>query len=156
MNLYLKRIGAVVIFFAVMAFPLSTVANLGGEEEESTDTSFQEGKKAIQAQDWKKAVEHLEKAVAANPKSADAQNFLGYSYRKLGKLDLAFAHYTEALKLNPKHKYAHEYIGEAYLMAGKLDKAEQHLTELDKLCNPIPCEEQKQLKRAVEEFKKKK
>ncbi|RDJ94194.1 hypothetical protein B4Q13_16380, partial [Lacticaseibacillus rhamnosus] len=30
----------------------------------------------------------------------------------------------------------------------------QHLAELQKLCSPIPCEEYKELKRAVEEYKK--
>ncbi|MGH8596750.1 MAG: tetratricopeptide repeat protein, partial [Gammaproteobacteria bacterium] len=63
---------------------------------------------------------------------------------------------NEALKLNPKHKHAHEYIGEAYLLTDNLGKAEQHLAELQKLCTPIPCEEYKELKRAVESYKKNK
>ena len=66
----------------------------------------------------------------------------------------AFAAYNEALRLNPNHKAAHEYIGEAYLMAGNVAKAEQHLAELQRLCSPIPCEELKDLRRAVEEYKK--
>ena len=139
---------------ALVAF--SAHANLGGEEAESTDANFQEGKTAIQAQDWKKAVAYLEKAVAADPNNADARNFLGYSFRKLGDLNMAFQHYLEALRLNPKHRPAHEYIGEAYLMSGKLKEAEQHLAELNRLCSPIPCEEQKQLKQAIEDHKKKK
>jgi tetratricopeptide (TPR) repeat protein len=71
-------------------------------------------------------------------------------------MDAAFAAYQEALKLNPRHKHAHEYIGEAYLMANDVAKAEQHLAELQKLCTPIPCEEYKDLKRAVDEYKKNK
>ncbi|MSQ58179.1 MAG: tetratricopeptide repeat protein [Betaproteobacteria bacterium] len=139
---------------AVMVAP-SARANLGGDEAESTDVNFQSGKEAIQKQDWKKAVAFLEKAVAADPNNADARNFLGYSFRKLGDLNMAFQHYQEALRLNPKHKPAHEYIGEAYLMAGKLKEAEQHLAELNRLCSPIPCEEQKMLKLAIEDHKKK-
>jgi tetratricopeptide (TPR) repeat protein len=84
------------------------------------------------------------------------QNFLGYAHRKSGKLDDAFKHYNEALKLNPGHKPAHEYIGEAYLLANDVPKAEQHLAELQRLCSPIPCEELKELKRAVEDYKKNK
>ncbi len=139
-----------------LATVLSAHANLGDMEAESNDANFQEGKNAIQAQDWKKAVAFLEKAVAADPNNADARNFLGYSFRKLGDLNMAFQHYLEALKLNPKHRHAHEYIGEAYLMSGKLKEAELHLAELNRLCSPIPCEEQKQLKQAIEDHKKKK
>ncbi|MFN0316258.1 MAG: tetratricopeptide repeat protein [Burkholderiales bacterium] len=146
---------AAVLFAAALVSP-GARANLGGEETESTDVNFQSGKEAIQKQDWKKAVAFLEKAVAADPKNADARNYLGYSFRKLGDLNMAFQHYLEALKLNPKHRNAHEYIGEAYLMAGKLKEAEMHLAELNRLCSPIPCEEQKMLKLAIEDHKKKK
>jgi hypothetical protein len=66
------------------------------------------------------------------------------------------AAYNEALKLNPQHRAAHEYIGEAYLLTGDLGKAEQHLAELQKLCTPIPCEEYKDLRRALDDYKKKK
>ena len=86
--------------------------------------------------------------------AAVTANFLGYAYRKTGKFDASFNHYSEALKLNPKHKHAHEYIGEAYLLTDNLPKAEQHLAELQKLCTPIPCEEYKELKRAVDAYKK--
>jgi Flp pilus assembly protein TadD len=136
--------------------PLGVQGNLGEEESsESIDANWTEGKKAVDAQDWKKAVDLLGKAAAAEPKNADIRNWLGFSYRKLGNLDAAFAQYREALKLNPRHKAAHEYIGEAYLMKGDVSNAEQHLAELQKLCTPIPCEEYKELKRAVDEAKKK-
>ena len=68
----------------------------------------------------------------------------------------AFSAYNAALKLNPQHKAAHEYIGEAYLLTGDIGKAEQHLTELQKLCTPMPCEEYKDLRRALDDYKKKK
>jgi Flp pilus assembly protein TadD len=138
-----------------LLLPGATLANLGeSETEESSNPDWLAGKKAVEAQDWKTAADRLSKAAAAEPKNADIQNWLGFSQRKLGNLDAAFAAYTEALKLDPKHKAAHEYIGEAYLMAGKVDKAEQHLAELQRLCSPIPCEELKQLRRAVDEYKK--
>lgn len=145
-----------VVWATAVLVTISAHANLGGEEAESAEVNFQEGKSAIQAQDWKKAVALLEKAVAADPNNADARNFLGYSFRKLGDLNMAFQHYLEALRLNPKHRPAHEYIGEAYLMSGNLKEAEKHLAELNRLCSPIPCEEQKQLKQAIEDHKKRK
>jgi Flp pilus assembly protein TadD len=89
-----------------------------------------------------------------HPDSADTQNLLGYAHRKSGNLDLAFKHYNAALKLDPAHKPAHEYIGEAYLMSNDVANAEKHLAELKRLCSPFPCEELKELRRAVDEYKK--
>lgn len=141
--------------FAVLCLALPAAqANLGGDAEESSDENFQNGKQAIKEQDWKKAVDKLEKAVSAEPKNADARNFLGYAYRKLGFMEQSFLHYKEALKLDPGHRNAHEYIGEAYLMMDQVKEAEKHLAALDKLCSPIPCEQQKMLKRAIEDYKK--
>lgn len=137
-----------------MSAPLAS-ANLGGWDDSATDDpGFQEGKSAIETQNWAKAIEVLGKTAEAFPDSADTQNFLGYAYRKSGDLDTALHHYQRALEINPSHKHAHEYLGEAYLMRDDLAGAEQHLAELAKLCTPIPCEEYKELKRAVEAFKK--
>ena len=139
--------------FLIALVPLAA-ANLGDDDvATSDDPNFQEGRKALESQDWKKAVDLFSKVVQSDPKNADAHNFLGYAYRKAGKVDSSFNHYNEALKLNPKHKHAHEYIGEAYLLTNNLPKAEQHLAELQKLCTPIPCEEYKELKRAVDIYK---
>jgi Flp pilus assembly protein TadD len=133
----------------------TAMANMGAEEPtENVDPNLVEGKKALESQEWKKAIDLLSKAVQAVPNNADAHNFLGYAYRKTGKFDASFAHYNEALKLNPNHKNAHEYIGEAYLLTDNLPKAEQHLADLQKICSPIPCEEYKELKRAVDAYKK--
>jgi Flp pilus assembly protein TadD len=132
-------------------------ANMGTDTKaESTSQEAAAGRKAIEAQDWKSAVELLGKAAAADPNDADVRNWLGFAHRKLGNLDAAFASYNEALRLNPAHRNAHEYIGEAYLMVGDVGKAEQHLAALQTLCTPIPCEEYRELKRAVDEYRKKK
>jgi len=130
-------------------------ANMGDTEVSASDNpDMLAGKDAIDKQDWNAAVEYLAKAAAAEPNNADARNWLGFANRKLGNLEAAFAAYGEALRLDPQHKNAHEYIGEAYLMVNDLAKAESHLGELQKLCTPIPCEEYKDLKRAVDDYKK--
>ncbi|HVY05798.1 MAG TPA: tetratricopeptide repeat protein [Burkholderiales bacterium] len=130
------------------------MANMGAEESESTDPNFQLGKRALESQDWKRAIELLTKAVQGSPNNSDAHSMLGYAYRKNGNMDASFEQYGEALKLDPNNKHAHEYVGEAYLMTNDLPKAEQHLAELQRLCSPIPCEELKELKRAVDAYKK--
>jgi Flp pilus assembly protein TadD len=84
-------------------------------------------KEAFELKNWQSAVKSFSLAVNRNPRNADIQNYLGYAYRKSGKLDLAFKHYNRALELNPRHRGAHEYIGEAYLIKGDLKSAQKHL-----------------------------
>jgi tetratricopeptide (TPR) repeat protein len=140
--------------FLFLCAPL-VLANMGETESPANeDPNYVEGKKAVEAQNWEKAIEWLNKAAMSQPKSADVHNLLGYAYRKTGRLESSFAHYNEALRLDPMHKHAHEYIGEAYLLANDLPKAEKHLAELQKICSPIPCEELKELQRAVDTYKK--
>lgn len=112
------------------------------------------GKAAIDARDWKKAIDNLNRAAAKEPRNADIQNYLGYANRKSGNLEAAFRHYDEALKLDPKHRGAHEYIGEAFLMAGNVAKAEEHLAVLQQLCG-VSCEEYRDLQKSVAEYKAK-
>jgi Flp pilus assembly protein TadD len=116
------------------------------------DPDLESGRRAVEAQNWKMAIADFGRAAVHDPKNADAQNLLGYSWRKSGNLDLAFKYYNEALRLDPGHKGAHEYIGEAYLMVNNLPKAEEHLTALNKLCL-LPCSEYSELKKAVEKYK---
>ncbi|HEY5292946.1 MAG TPA: tetratricopeptide repeat protein [Burkholderiales bacterium] len=132
----------------------------GGGGGESTapavpeDPDYAAGKRAVEAKNWQAALDAFNKVAAKDPGNANAQNYLGYTYRKSGKLDLAFKHYEEALRLNPMHRGAHEYMGEAYLMTGNLAKAEEHLQALDRLCF-FGCEEYSELKEAVAEYKQK-
>src|SRR5262249_18742651 len=88
----------------------------------------------------------------ANGGDAYAENWLGFSYRKSGKLDQAFVHYDRALAIDPKHRGVHEYVGEAYLMVDNVAKAEEHLKVLDQL-SFMPCDEYTQLKRSIARYK---
>lgn len=117
-----------------------------------SNPDYDAGKKALDAKNYKAAIESFTRAAAREPDNANVQNELGFSYRKAGDLDMAFKHYDEALRLDPKHKGAHEYMGEAYLMVNNLPKAEEHLAQLDKLCF-FSCEEYKELKEAIQSYK---
>jgi Flp pilus assembly protein TadD len=119
-----------------------------------SDPDVEAGRAALRSQDWKSAISAFHKVAAKNPQNADAQNWLGFSYRKSGDLNMAFKHYNEALRLDPKHRGAHEYIGEAYLMKGDLAKAKEHLATLDRLCF-FGCEEYSDLKKSIAEYEKK-
>ena len=143
---------------AIVLTALTTGAALadggGSSDPPSVDPQYQEAVNLIKAEQYALAIKTLEAYVARVRNDASAENWLGYAYRKTGKLEPAFVHYNKALKLDPGHRGAHEYIGEAYLMAGNLAKAEEHLKILNRLCW-LHCEEQEDLKAAVAAYKAK-
>ena len=148
MRPHIAALAAVFALAMASALAVDTAPDFGPQ-----DADYAAGRKALEAQNWKLALEHFNRFASREPRSADAHNMLGYTYRHAGNMDLAFKHYGEALRLDPDHRGAHEYIGEAYLQAGNLPKAEEHLKRLDRLCM-MPCEEQQDLKRAIELYRK--
>jgi tetratricopeptide (TPR) repeat protein len=148
---------AVLLSAAIVLAGLTTLGPvpglaMGGSDSPGSTASYRDGEKAVKAKDYKKAVEILELVVKAEPRNADAYNYLGYSHRKLGALDKAFGYYETALKINPKHRGAHEYLGELHLQKNELAKAEGLLAKLRELC-PRGCEEFEDLKKAIDDFK---
>ena len=145
---------SLVLAFMSVSTPL--VHAMGGSDTPApaarTDPDYTAGKQAVEKKDWSRAIESLNKAAAKDARNADIQNYLGYSYRNGGQLDLAFKHYEQALALNPKHRGAHEYAGEAYLMVNNVAKAEEHLAALDRLCT-FRCEEYTELKEKIAAYK---
>ena len=151
----------IVAVFAVIALGLTVAhgpvdaAGTGSANKPpapGADQSLYKGARAIEAGDYQLAVKYLKKAVRLNPRNADGFNFLGYSYRKLGKFDPAFENYEKALALDPNHLPANEYIGEAYLLVGELAKAQEHLAILRRLCS-AGCGELDDLEKAVAGYK---
>jgi len=154
------KLALVTIFFALTVVLPPLAAHAAGDDSPApagvpADADAEAGKAAIRAQNWTGAIDAYGKVAARDPRNADAQNWLGYAYRKSGNLDQAFKHYDQALKLEPRHRGAHEYIGEAYLMKGDLAKAKEHLAALDRLCF-FGCAEHTDLKQAVAEYEKRK
>ncbi len=125
------------------------------EPKEPKDPAMEQGRDAIDRQDWAGAQKALREAVTRNPLDANAHNLYAYSMRKGPNpaMDLVFRHYNEALRLNPQHLAAREYLGEAYLMNGNLAKAKDLLAELDRLCK-AGCVEQAELKRSISSFER--
>ncbi len=142
----------------VMAFVMSLVlvsaAMAAGSSSSSSSSTprksvdYENGVKAVNSADYKKAIKLLSKVVAAKPKDADAWNYLGFSNRKLKRFDQALDAYQKALAINPKHRGAHEYLGELYLQTDDLANARKHLKRLDKICF-FGCDEYDDLKAAI-------
>ena len=88
--------------------------------------------------------------------SADWNNLMGFSLRQRQPPDFAGSekHYQTALNIDPKHKGALEYYGMLKLIKNDLSGAEDLLAKLDKVCF-FGCEEYYDLKKAIENFKKK-
>ena len=118
------------------------------------DADYEAGKAALEKKNWAEAVRYLRQAALRAPDSADLHNYLGFSYRNLNQMDLAFQHYKRAIELNPRHRGAHEYIGEAYLLVNDLPSAEGHLAALRGICL-LPCEELVDLEKAITAYRAK-
>ena len=135
----------------VLAGGASVAADTGSTSTAATD-SLGAARAHIAAKKWTAAVDELKKVNDVN--SADWNNLMGYSLRKADPANYADAErfYNDALKINPKHRGALEYSGELYLMKGNLAMAEERLSALDKACF-LPCDEHRDLKRAVARYK---
>jgi len=126
------------------AFPSEPVNSQGPKYKQAVDY--------VNAKEYKKAIPLFLEVVGGDSQNADAYNYLGYSYRQIGKLDDALVNYNLALKIDPNHKGANEYLGELYLMKKDLPKAEEHLQVLKKAC-PAGCIEYKTLQTSINAFK---
>ena len=136
--------------FAAEDWPICTTMQTMGSEADwaQLDPDFTAGKKALVAEDWNGAIAALKLAALRDPRNADIQNYIAYSYRRLRQLGPAMQHYQKAILLNRRHRSAHEHLGELYLVLRDLAKAQQHLATLEDICL-IACEETDDLKRAI-------
>ncbi len=144
----------VILALGCLALPATPASAIGDDDDVSDNPDFAAAIKAIEDQQWSRAVELMSNVVAEDATNADAYNYLGYAYRKSGDFERAFANYNRALEIDPKHKGAHEYIGEAYLQSGNLKRAEDHLDRLDTICF-FGCPEYRELKQAVAAYRAK-
>jgi Flp pilus assembly protein TadD len=152
----MKLIVSVLMALSFLSMQGRALADLP-EPKKAENADVAAGRKAIEAKDFKSAVGHLTKAVQENPNDADAENMLGYSYRKLGTFDKSMEHYQKALKIDANHRSAHEYLGELYLEMNQLGNAEKQLAALKKACPFFgKCGEYDDLKEAIEKYKAKK
>ena len=154
----MKSLGAVAALSLSLVFVQSRAfADMPEPKARPENPNIDAGRKAVEAKDFKAAVDHLTKAVQEVPNDADAHSMLGYSYRKVGTFDKSMEHYQRALKIDANHRSAHEYLGELYLDMNQLDNAEKQLAALKKACPWFgKCEEFEDLKEAIEKYKAKK
>ena len=90
---------------------------------------------------------------ASNQADPRIQTMIGYSLRKLGRVDEALPYYLAALATDPKRTTTRQYLGEAYLQIGRPDQAKQQLAEVAKRCGTA-CEDYQLLKDAIAKFER--
>jgi len=136
---------------ATETWPICTAMTAMGTESDwaALDPDFAAGKRAFVAQSWKGAIVALKLATLRDPRNADIQNYIGYSYWRLGDMGPAMGHYQQALMFNPRHRSAREHLGELYLSLGEPTKADEQLAALREICL-IACDELTDLERAIE------
>ena len=139
----------------IVGFVLSAGAWAAGSSSSSStpriskSNTYDSAVRAVKGGDYRKAISLLQQVVASDARNADAWNYLGFSNRKLKRLDEALAAYQKALAIDPDHRGANEYLGELYLDMGDLPKAKERLQRLDKACR-FGCKEYDELKAAIE------
>ena len=66
-------------------------------------------------------------------------NYLGYSWRKSGHVDLGLKYYRQALAIDPDYVLVREYMGEALIQKGDIEGAKAQLQEIATRCGET-CE----------------
>jgi tetratricopeptide (TPR) repeat protein len=111
--------------------------------------------KSLKAQGWALArAGQYENAVdlfllVADKRDPEVLNGLGYTHRKMGKVEKGISYYQEALDINPNYILAREYLGEGYVKLGKLELAREQLAEIGTRCGTA-CEEYLLLAQAID------
>lgn len=145
--------------FALMLFltgvPGDSAAFSSRESAGASDTPYSRSLDAVEDGRYEEAVPVLLDVVDRNPTNADALNYLGYSYRKLGRYDEARTYYERALAVDPEHRGANEYLGELFLELDQPELAEERLVILDDACGLFGCEEYDELKEKIAEYRRK-
>jgi tetratricopeptide (TPR) repeat protein len=135
------------------AFADPSSSGFDNDATKPVNVDYKRGYDEISNGNYQLSIKYLLKAAKTSPDNPDVYNLLGFSHRKLDKVEDAFFYYQKALKLDPRHQGANEYIGELYLQTNNLKKAEEHLEVLDDICL-FGCEEYDDLKDAIEKYKK--
>ena len=107
---------------------------------------YQQGRALAKQGQYDWAIEVL--AVIQNQQDPRVLNYLGYSNRKAGRIEIGVTYYRKALAIDPNYNLAREYLGEGYVAAGRTDLARAELAEIANRCG-TSCEEYKDLAAAI-------
>jgi tetratricopeptide (TPR) repeat protein len=147
--MYFLKLFTVSVFLIINSNNVFSAGSSSDSNNAKTKSSaYLSAEKLINKKQYSDAIVKLNDALVTDSKNADIFNYLGFSHRKLGKMEDAAFFYNKALEINPKHKGALEYQGEMYLTLNQIGKAEENLKKLDKICF-LGCSEFDKLKKSI-------
>jgi tetratricopeptide (TPR) repeat protein len=120
--------GEVVVTMHIKGKPDKKVCKKAKAEILPDSELFQQGRLLAKQGQYDWAITVL--AAVKDQNDPSVLNYLGYSNRKAGRLDVAITYYAKALAIDPNYVLAREYLGEGYVAAGKLDLAKLQLDEI--------------------------
>lgn len=115
------------------------------------ESIYETGRALAQAGRYDEAITIL--TLAADKTDPRILNYLGYSHRKAGRIQVGLGYYEEALRHDPNYTLVREYLGEAHLQRGDVAAARQQLDEIEKRCGK-GCKEYAELSAQIDAFVK--
>lgn len=108
--------------------PQSVPAPASKSAPPGVETYLTDGKKALDAADYPKAVEAYKKAISLEP-SSTAYDGLGVAYFELKQYGAAVAALQQAIRLEPTDALLHTNLADAYMQMAQYEKAKLSLRE---------------------------
>ena len=147
--MYFLKLFTVSVFLIINSNNVFSAGSSSDSNNAKTKSlAYLSAEKLINKKQYSDAIVKLNDALVTDSNNADIFNYLGFSHRKLGKMEDAAFFYNKALEINPKHKGALEYQGEMFLTLNQIGKAEDNLKKLDKICF-LGCSEFDKLKKSI-------
>ncbi len=115
------------------------------------DSLYEYGRMLALRGRYGEAIEVL--SLASDKNDPRILNYLGFSHRKQGRVEVGLGYYEEALKANPDYTLAREYMGEAYIQIGDVASAKAQLSEIEKRCG-TGCDEYAELAKQIDAYVK--
>jgi predicted Zn-dependent protease len=107
---------------------------------------------------WQAKNGHYEGALATlrsarNQNDPRIQTMVGFTLRKLGRVDEAFGYYLKAIATRPDATTTRQYLGEAYLQIGDAARAREQLAEIERRCGTT-CEDYTTLAEEIAKYER--
>ncbi len=96
------------------------------------ESIYQTGRDLAMRERFEEAIVVL--SASRNKNDPRVLNYLGYSHRKAGRIDIGLGYYRAALRIDPDYTLVREYMGEALLQKGDLKAARNQLGEIKNRC----------------------
>lgn len=93
------------------------------------DTLYDAARELAYDDQYENAIDLLQ--LASNSDDPRILNYLGFSNRKAGRMDVGMGYYKEALKRDPDYILARSYMGQAYLQQNQRNAARDQLLEIE-------------------------